>query len=296
MPKPARVHPIDFSRPSKFTKDQERRLLTAHQTFCRTAGSRLSSELRAPIDFEVVGHKQLTWLRATAEAPAGAIPAVIEIQPIGRRLLLLGDRRFYLMLIERLLGGEMRDVPEPRRFTDVEVALARTVVERLLDQLSIAWHDMAEVGLAFAAFEPDAESATLASLSEPSWVLTIEARVSSSSFELSVVVPYRSIEPLNRRLPASADESLEAADPSAGRLVHAALGEAEIELRAEAGATALTAEDVVALSVGDVIRLDAPADSGVTLFAGEVPVHRARPGRAAGRRAVQVLAPSPGRP
>jgi flagellar motor switch protein FliM len=37
-----------------------------------------------------------------------------------------------------------------------------------------------------------------------------------------------------------------------------------------------------------VLRLDAPAEAGVTLFADKVPVHRAKPGRSGSRRAVQV--------
>ena len=37
-----RVRDIDFSRPSKFAQDQQRRLERAHESFARTAGQRLS--------------------------------------------------------------------------------------------------------------------------------------------------------------------------------------------------------------------------------------------------------------
>jgi len=37
-----------------------------------------------------------------------------------------------------------------------------------------------------------------------------------------------------------------------------------------------------------VLRLDGRADAGVTIYAGDVPVHRGMPGRSGGRRAVQV--------
>jgi flagellar motor switch protein FliM len=51
----------------------------------------------------------------------------------------------------------------------------------------------------------------------------------------------------------------------------------------------LPIEEVLALQAGDVLRLDAPAEGGVTLFADKVPVHRAKPGRSGSRRAVQVI-------
>lgn len=279
---------MDFSRPSKFTKDQERRLTGAHETFCRTAGTRLSSELRTPIDFEVVGHKQLTWTSAAAEVPANSLAAIVGMRPTGRQMLLAVQSEFLLALIERLLGGDAEPPPEPRRLTDVDMALARQVLGRLLEQLSIVWQDMVDVELELAGFEPDAESAMLAPLSEPTWVLTIEARLGSSSFTLMLVLPYRSIKPIEDRLPQG-HHRIEGADASAAEQVQAAIGEATIELRAEVGATELSAEQVLALQVGDVLRLGAGGAHGATLYAADVPVHRARPGRSATRRAVQVL-------
>ena len=46
---------------------------------------------------------------------------------------------------------------------------------------------------------------------------------------------------------------------------------------------------MLALQPGDVVGLDARADTGVTLYAEVVPVHRARPGRRGAKRAVEVL-------
>jgi flagellar motor switch protein FliM len=43
-----------------------------------------------------------------------------------------------------------------------------------------------------------------------------------------------------------------------------------------------------ALREGDLVRLNAPAAGGVTLYADKVPVKIAKPGRSGSRRAVQV--------
>ena len=45
---------VDFTRPTKFTADQERRLKRALEAFCRTASTRLSAELRVPLELEVI--------------------------------------------------------------------------------------------------------------------------------------------------------------------------------------------------------------------------------------------------
>ncbi|MGH2948384.1 MAG: FliM/FliN family flagellar motor switch protein, partial [Solirubrobacteraceae bacterium] len=71
--------------------------------------------------------------------------------------------------------------------------------------------------------------------------------------------------------------------------VRRAVGRVDMTVRAEVASVELPIEQVLALQAGDVLRLNAPADGGVTLYADKVPVHRAKPGRAGSRRAVQVV-------
>ena len=63
-----RLRTVNFARPTKFTSDQERRLGRSLESFCRTASTRLSAELRVPIEFEVIASSQLTW--SSARRPA----------------------------------------------------------------------------------------------------------------------------------------------------------------------------------------------------------------------------------
>src|SRR4051794_34104399 len=70
------MRPVDFSRPTKFTADQERRLKRAMEAFCRTAATRLSAELRVPLELELLNTTQLTWGNAHAQVPDGSTAAV----------------------------------------------------------------------------------------------------------------------------------------------------------------------------------------------------------------------------
>jgi flagellar motor switch protein FliM len=120
-------------------------------------------------------------------------------------------------------------------------------------------------------------------------LLTIEMRVGRSSFIACLLLPYRCIEPIEDRLPRGPHHQVDRGDDGAARTVEAAVGEATIELRAEVASVELPADEVLALKVGDLVRFEVPAGQGVTVYADDVPVHRARPGRSARRRAVQVL-------
>src|SRR3954463_8158591 len=82
-----RLREIDFSRPTKFTQEQLRRIERAHEGFCRTAAMRLSSEARAEIELEVTDLTQLTWAVALTELPPSSIYGVVKLEPQGMHML-----------------------------------------------------------------------------------------------------------------------------------------------------------------------------------------------------------------
>ena len=65
-PRQARVQEIDFRRPTKFARELVRRLEHAHESFCRTASSGLSAELRRSFEMSVAGSEQLPYGTAMA--------------------------------------------------------------------------------------------------------------------------------------------------------------------------------------------------------------------------------------
>ena len=103
--RPHRVRMVDFSRPTKFTTEQQRRITRAAETFCQTANTRLSAELRIPIEFEVLNTVQLTWAAAQNQLPPGTLSALIDVEPIGTRMLFAAEQSFVLVCLEALLGG-----------------------------------------------------------------------------------------------------------------------------------------------------------------------------------------------
>ena len=143
-----RMRPMDFTRPTKFTPDQERRIKRGVESFCRTASTRLSAELRVPLELEIIDSNQLTWRDAHAQVPEGSIATVARLEPIGTKLLVTSETNLILGAIELLLGGASSTGVPPRRLTDIDWALARHFSERLLNQLSTAWREMAEGELA----------------------------------------------------------------------------------------------------------------------------------------------------
>jgi flagellar motor switch protein FliM len=284
-----RVHAVDFSRPTKFSADQERRIRRAMETFCRTATSRMSAELRAPLELEVISTSQLTWNNAHSSVPHGALSALVTLSPGGGRMMLATETTLVLGAIELLAGGTDPSAVKARRLTDIDWALAGHFVDRLLAQMSIIWADMFEIELAADGIDSHMETAQSAPVSEPTLSLTIEARLAGASSTLVLLLPWQAIAPLIHRVGGrEAPPEVRSGDALS---VRRAVGGVQVAVRAEVASVQLPIESVLALRPGDVLSLKAPADGGVTLYADKVPVHRGRPGRSGARRAVQVNGP-----
>jgi flagellar motor switch protein FliM len=281
-----RMRAVDFTRPTKFTADQERRLKRSLEAFCRTASTRLSAELRVPLELEVINSSQLTWANAHAQVLSGSIDAIADIQPLGTRAMLSAEPALVLAAIELLLGGSEITEQRERRLSDIDWALARHFFERMLAQLSVIWTDMVGLELGVAQLETHLETAQMVSVSEPTMTFTMEARFNGISSTVAMLLPWSAIAPVADRFAAREDAPDRGEDEI--RRVRSAVGGVSMTVRAEVASVELPIEQVLALQPGDILRLDAPAEAGVTLFADKVPVHRGKPGRSGSRRAVQV--------
>ena len=282
-----RMRAVDFTRPTKFTSDQERRLKRAMEAFCRTASQRMSAELRVPLELEMINATQLTWANAHAQIPSDSIAALVQVQPIDTRMILSAEQALLVGAIELLLGSPSTANAKPRRLTDIDMALGRHFLDRLLAQLSVIWTDVAQLELQLQSLDMHLETAQMAPVSEPTLAMTMEARLEGISSTVALLLPWSAIAPVADQFAARDDATgLQNAEDASS--VRRAVGNVEMTVRAEVAAVQLPIEAVLALKEGDLLRLNAPAEAGVTLYADKVPVHQAKPGRSGSRRAVQI--------
>jgi flagellar motor switch protein FliM len=286
-----RVREIDFRRPSKFNREQVRRIEVAHENFCQSASSRMSAELRTELQLGVLNTDQLPYGVVMAEeVPRAALVNLLRVDPLDTEVALIMDLPLALALVARLLGGHGGPSGQPTSLTDVELTVARRAVRSLVDALSSTWHDLAEINLELAGHAISPMSVQIVSPSEPTLLLNLSAQIDGLMSIMTLVIPHSAVEKIMSKLeqghygPAQIDEQ-SAAD------MHNAVGDVDMELRAEVGAIDLPLAEVLAMKPGDVVRLRRPAGKGVVLYAGDVPAHVGDPGRNGNSRAVQIRQP-----
>src|SRR5919112_2584366 len=176
-PRQARVQEIDFRRPTKFPRDLVRRLEHSHESFCRTASSGLSAELRASFERTVAGSEHLPYGTAMVQVDQDSLVAVLAVQPLETEIAMLMEMPLALRLVDRLLGGggKPRDVI-PDSLTDLEIVIVRRAMQSLVAPLSATWLDLADVRFEVGSIQTSPMTFQLVPPSEPVLMLHLDAR------------------------------------------------------------------------------------------------------------------------
>jgi flagellar motor switch protein FliM len=281
---------VDFTRPTKFTTDQERRIRRAMDTFTERAATRLVAEHRTAIELEVIDVGQFTWANAFAQVPDHSVHIQIDTAPHEGRMLLSSELPVVLVALERMLGGRAETASRDRDLTDIDLMVVQRLFGTIVEALSSVWFDVSEMTLNTAMVDTQTETVQVAAGSEPTLALTLEARLDGLSSTMTLLIPYAAIAPVASAF-SRHDEEITTRDDHVAAAVTEGLSHVEVSLRAEVADTQLTLDEILRLQPGDVVRLDANADAEVTLFADRTPVHRARGGRSGKHRAVQITGP-----
>jgi flagellar motor switch protein FliM len=283
--RPARVRTVDFSRPTKFGVDHQRRLNQATETFCQAANTRLSGELRCPVELEALGTAQLTWSATQSQIAPRSLMAVIELQPIGTKILLTVEQSFVLVCLECMLGGAPERPARERRLSEIDRTLAKNLFGSIISLLSTTWTDLA--GVTMHSDELDAHDISkVASVSEPTHSTQIEVRLNQQSYSIGLLVPWASIEPIERLISGHEEEVQAISQP--GSPMNDRMAAVPVTVRAEAGHATMAVRDILALTPGSIISFGRAAADGVELYADSVPIALGRAGRTGPTRAVQL--------
>ena len=202
-----RLREIDFSRPTKFTQEQLRRIERAHESFCRTAAMRLTGEARTEIELEVVDLAQLTWTAALSELPASSIYGVVKLEPVGMHMLVATELNAVRAIVDRMLGStELRELPAEQELTEIELAISRRVLDGIVEELSRTWEELLGVTLAVDWIDVQLQNLQLAPPSEPTIALTVQLRLEELTASLGIVLPPLDRVGARRALPTGAGD------------------------------------------------------------------------------------------
>jgi len=266
--KPREVHTYDFKRPERVSKDQMRAFEGLHERFSRNLGAALSGYLRTIIEVKIRSTEQLTYAEFTYSLPTPTSFSLLSCAPLEGQVCLEISPLIIYPIIDRMLGGSSAELYIPQRpLTQIEQRLANRIIERAISALEDAWSNIADVKFKVIQHESNPQLVQIVAPNEVVIVIGFEIKMGNRAGSMSLCIPFNVVEPVIHRL-ASEDwfsyrKQSEQEDQRSHLLEN--MTDAQLKLRAYLGQTSIKVRDLLALDVGDVLKIEKEANEDLVL-------------------------------
>jgi len=193
-------------------------------------------------------------------------------------------------MIDRLLGGYGRALPQPRELTDVELSLLETVVNYDLSCLHDAWMNVATLSPRVVDVAFSAQFLQVAVSTDITISMLFEVKIVDCSGALRICIPYTTLEPITSQLNAQVwlAASRRALPAAQAEALQRHMHRVRVPVVAHLGGTHITVSDLLGLQKGDVICLDKGTEEDLDVLVGKEKRFLARPGIAGKRMAARI--------
>lgn len=284
----------DFKRPERVSKSQVIALEALHEVFARNLGASLSAYLRHIVEVRLVSVEQFTYSEFTMSLPIPTSFNLLSCEPLEGKMILEMNPSILYPIIDRLLGGgRTQALYLERPFTNIELALVDTILERMLQQLRETWESVKEIDFQVHETESNPFLLQIVAPNEPIVLLSFEVQMAEYAGMVNLCIPFKVIEPIMPEFSQSNWFSASRARGGGecrGRILEN-IANAPIELTAVLAETPVSLYDLLTLRPGDILDTGLHKSSPVALTIQGKRKFRGTTYTRKDRRVVQVLQP-----
>jgi flagellar motor switch protein FliM len=283
----------DFRRPNKFNREHVRALHLANETFARQFTTVLSSTLRAVSQVTLRGVGQMTYDEYIQTVPNPTYLALVALRPLDGTSVLHLPLHVVMAAVDRMLGGQGTAVQPRRPVSEIEAAVLRNLLSRVLRELSYAWESLAALTPEIVYQESNPQFAQVAAPSDMVVVISFDIRVGAATGMTTLCVPFTSIQPVLDDLTANAlIANRQLADPLVIRHeIEQRLEATPLQVSVSFDQVTLTSSEIVNLRPGDLLPLHHPINEPLSVTVGGVPYFAGKAGRRGSRLACVLVEP-----
>ena len=184
------------------------------------------------------------------------------------------DRDFVFSIVEMLLGGDGSEPPleDERNLSAVEIQIAQFIFEELGTALQVAFSGVSSPRFRLERTETRLDFAGAGRRNHQAVVAKFILQALNRGGEMFIIIPQSALSPLRHALARVAPVERAPADSAWARQMTEEVQRAAVTIRAVAETHELTLGDVAALRVGQILKLQATANSRIKVESAEQPL------------------------
>ena len=281
----------NFSRPSKFNKEQLRTLEIIFDNYSRALTSFLTGYLRSNVEIEVINSEQITYKDFSMSLANPTILSIVDFAPFKGNIILEMSSNIGYAIIDRILGGPGEPLGGSRELSDIEKILLERVFSQMLSFMPESWEAVGAVDPRLNQIETNVQFAQVLPPNEMTALITLDVSIGTAKGFFNFCIPHIVIEPIAQKL-STTNWFASKKDADEGSLyklqIEDRLENTFVDVSAVVGRTTIMVSDFITLQAGDIIPLDSYINSNLNVMVGELLKFNAKPGISRGRNAIQI--------
>jgi len=285
------VRPYDFAV-QRINRTQLPLLEIINKSFADRAGASLSQLLGRDASMHFESLESVKSIDLQASLPVPATLAVVRLKPLPGFAYVSVEPALLLTLLDGFFGGTGRANADPQAaIAPAAQRFLALMLRSLAADVASAWQPVSPVELELVKQETNPRLVQLGGQLDSVVVAKFTVEFAARSGRIEWLFPDALLDPIRDALAGDGGIApVRRQEPWAPTLT-SALQDTQMNTRAVLAQAQISLRQLVSLSPGDIIPIEAPQQ--VTLFAGDVPLYRGRFGISQGRNALKILPGAP---
>jgi flagellar motor switch protein FliM len=288
--KTAAAQPHAFRQLSSLSAADFRKLKLRQEDFIRSLSARLAGHLRLEVGLKISGLDTISYRKFIVGLSNPTHLVLLKLEPLNGMCLLDIPPQLGLSIVDRELGGKGVCSENERALSEIEVRILSRVIELTAAEWCHSWSGIQDLRPVLVGYESSASFVQNFPPDTLMLVLGIEMQIGELTRQMHFGFPFPAIEPLIKKLSASAPGAREVTEKRAptGPKWNPVLDDVNLKVSAELPNLKITAREVACLKSGDVIPLDPEILQHLRVSLAQKPKFVATMGRCGPRWAAKI--------
>ena len=275
--KEQKVKNYDFKMPKKFTKEQLKVIDGIFENYSRVLSSYLTGLMRIFCKVEVLQIEEQLYYEFNNALPDYVMMSMVNMgitddDVMETNSIMQVSNQIAFTMMDRLMGGEGAYFEQNRDFTEIEVGLFTTVLNKMASLLKEPWGTYIDINPVITTIETNARVMQSISPDEVVILVVLEMEIKDVKNTMTFCIPAMNLESIMSKFGDRWSRTTKKLDPKREKERRVSLLEAikdsELRISAVLGETKLDLYDVLTMQVNDIIPLNVPIDSNITVNIG----------------------------
>ncbi len=265
-----RIVPYNFRRPDRLSKEQVRSLYLLHDLFAHSLSSSLPLFLRTISEVNLISVEQQSYGDYMRGLSDPTTIFTIAANPLRSVFAIELNTSIALSIVDRMLGGEGQEVKDVRAATDLELNIIEGFLKIITDNYCEAWKPLVEFETEVIGRETHPQLVQIVAPNEVVVTIVYQILIGEAQGLMSICLPVNMLETVIEKFSQSAQNSGDNMSPEATHSLLKTISQVRFAVTAELEKVPAAVSDLMALTVGDVLRTNHSIEKPVNVSVGSL--------------------------